>query len=286
MLFENIDNKQTDRIFKLISSDQRFIEKKRLLENMYKKFLPYADKNFHDLIMKDFHDRFWEMYLGYYFLENGFELKQKENDRGPDIQIFDPLIVNIEATISTGGKGLDSVKEPEMEKGSQVPHDQICLRYLSSINYKFEKYIKYLEDGTIIKNEPYVIAINGFKVPYKYLGTNPPDIVKSVFAIGNEYLNINIDTGSVNKIGFLYQSSIKKVNDSEVSKTIFQNNRFSGISGIIFSEVDFFHMPEVIGRDLLFIHNPLAKNPLPRGWLKSGREYWAEDSKLFCRLLE
>lgn len=286
MLFRNNDYKQTDRIFNLISSDQRFIGKKRLLENMYKKFLPYADKNFHDLIKKDFHNRFWEMYLGNYFLEKKFKLKQKENDKGPDIQIIKPIIVNIEATISTGGEGLDSVKEPELEKVVAVPHDQICLRYINSIDCKFDKYIKYLRDGTIKKDEPFVIAINGFIVPHRYSDIDPPNIVKSVLPFGDEYFNINIETKRVIDRGYFYQPFIKKVNESEVSKTLFQDEKYSGISGIIFSVVDIFNMPEIMGKEFIFIHNPLAKNPLPRGWLRSGREYWAEDSQLVYRLLE
>jgi len=48
----------------------------------------------------------------------------------------------------------------------------------------------------------------------------------------------------------------------------------------LYSNVDPVNYPETFGEGFIFIHNPLAKNPLPKNIFKFVKEFWIEDDCL------
>ena len=72
--------------------------------------------------------------------------------------------------------------------------------------------------------------------------------------------------------GFHHQASISKSNGSEIATDIFLDEKYQGISAILYSCVDLCNRPDKLGQDYIFIHNPFAKNPVKEGLLGVGRE--------------
>lgn len=273
-----------DNEFLSLLNETRFIKEKEILELMWEKYEPFADNQFQIEIRNQFHARYWEMYLGYTLLLLGFNLKKKKYQIGPDLEIDSINGIVIEATTSSGGTGEDSIKMEKLNPGETewcfVPDNQIILRYRSSIEDKFKKLTKYISNGIIDDNQPFIIAINGRHVPYSILDDEPPNIIKALFPIGNPFVTLDKDFNKIIKQGYHYQPKISKKNQEQISTKIFLDPSYASISGIIFSNSDIFNFPNVIGMDLILIHNPLATNPLNFGWLQIGREYWIENSLL------
>ncbi len=66
----------------------------------------------------------------------------------------------------------------------------------------------------------------------------------------------------------MYRSS-----GSSIETDLFLNPDYQGLSGIIYSQKDLFNLPSQMGDEFIFVHNPLAKNPIPDEYFKFGVEY-------------
>jgi len=259
---------------------------KRNIEDMWSLYKPYADKDFLQEVRKDFHPRFWEMYLGFSLIKQERSLVPYDKRKGgPDLLILiDKLKVWLEAVAPTAGGSADAVPERECGVVTDVPDEQIKLRYCSAIDKKYEKYKDYTKKKIILEDDCYVIAVNGGAIPSASKEIDIPRIVRCVLPFGNEVIEINIDSLEVLDVHHQYQDASYKKSGSPVSTNIFLNSDYDGISAILFSNVNALNYPNYPGNDFVLIHNPRAKNPLPRGFIELGREYWVENSTLKHRL--
>jgi len=256
---------------------------KRNIEDMWSLYKPYADNNFLQEVRKYFHPRFWEMYLGFSLIKQGISLVPYDKHKGgPDLLILsDKLKVWLEAVAPTAGTSADAVPEIECGVVRDVPDEQIKLRYSSVIDEKYEKFKKYTKKKIILEDDCYVIAVNGGAIPSASKEIDIPRIVRCVIPVGNEVIEINISSLEVLDVHHQYQDASYKKSGSPVSTNIFLNSdNYDGISAILFSNVHALNYPNYPGNDFVLIHNPRAKNPLPRGLIQLGREYWVENSTL------
>lgn len=274
---------------RIFSEDEKIIESmfskddKGNIEHMWSLYEPYADKNFLQKARKNFHSRFWEMYLGYSLINKKLPLTLYDNRKGgPDLLISSgKLKIWLEAVAPTAGGGANVVPEIEIGVGSRaVPDEKIKLRYRSVIKEKYEKYHTYIKKQIILKDECYVIAVNGGAIPSAEKELDIPRIVRCVLPFGNEVIQIDINSLEVLDIHHQHQGTSYTESGSPVSTDIFFNSDYDGISAILFSNVDALNYPNYPGNDFVLIHNPVAKNPLPIGFIKLGREYWVENSTL------
>jgi len=248
------------------------------MEDLWRKYKPYADKNFRQQIQIDLDSRFWEMYLACTLLDNSIPILN--TGKGPDFLIKQNAgRIWIEAIAPTSGADVNVDRVPEMKLGvaSRVPDEQIILRYSSAIKEKYDnKYNKYVGDGVIASNDAYVIAINGCKIPSAIMELEVPRILKAVFPIGYKQIKIDTKTGIVIDTGYQFRNKIGRSLGSEVRTDIFLNPKYSNLSGVPFpfSLASVRKVPEKMGEDFVFIHNPLATNGIPKGFLKVGREYF------------
>jgi hypothetical protein len=99
---------------------------------MWREFQPLADSNFLDRFPFEFHQRWFEMYLGATLRNAGLEVRAPKP--GPDFQILaNGQRIHVEAVCATRGNPLhdDAVPEPVYRDAdgnpvvSQVPHDLI-----------------------------------------------------------------------------------------------------------------------------------------------------------------
>jgi len=259
-----------------------------ILEKLWARYEPYADSNFRTAIASDFHSRFWEMYLAVTLLDLGFQLRPRREmgEEGPDICISSAETnIWIEA-IACGASPSDNTESENGfdENGFESVDESVILRYTSAIDEKFRKYGKYVNRGIVSNSEPFLIAVNGSRVPFSLPDNNPsdriPNIIKAVLPFGNYAIWVDPETNRIVKDGYTYREEIVKLSGNKVSTNIFLNPKYTGVSGILFSNLDISKPREKYGDDLLFFRNPIALNPLPAGWLKAGIEYRLEGKKL------
>jgi hypothetical protein len=198
---------------------------------------------------------------------------------GPDILIEDSCgRIWTEAIAPTSGDENNPDQVPLLQIGepTQVPEEQIILRYASAIREKFEnKYYKYLDNGVILPADTYVIAINSCKIEAALMESAAPKILKAVFPIGHRQITIDKKSKKIIHDGFKLRNSITRAKGVAVATDLFLNPKYENLSGIVYSGVGIRKIPERIGEDFVFIHNPLAKNPISHGFLKVGTEYIA-----------
>jgi len=245
------------------------------MEDLWCKYLPYADRHFRQQMQVDLDSRFWEMYLACTLLEKSIPLSS--TDTGPDIFIEDENGRTwMEAIAPTSGADTNPYRVPDMKLGvaTVVPDDEIVLRYCAAIKEKYNnKYHNYVENVLIMPTDAYVIAINSCKIETAIMETDTPRILKAVFPIGNWQVTIDKKTGAVIDTGYQLRFNIKRVEGVAVRTDLFLNPDYTNLSGVLYSRISVRNVPEKMGEDFVFIHNPLATNQLPYGFLKVGREY-------------
>ena len=280
-LFEPFQN-ISDQRYILARDDPRFHKEKEFLERLWSVFEPFADPDFKSELAKQFQPRFWEMYLACTFIEAGFNLIPRKCSYGPDIHFkYNRKNFWVEATAPDAGSGIDAVPGyPEGCNVIRVPEEQILLRLTNSIHEKSQKYIEYLDLGLISGEDIYIIAINGYDIPSIRQSDEIPFIVKSVLPFGNLTVTIDIDKMKSIDTFYSYRGYIKKRSGANVPTKTFQNPDFSYISGIIFSIADLWNLPQSLGCDFLFVHNPLAKHRIDLDWLCKGKVFWVEENQL------
>jgi len=249
-----------------------------ILEKLWARYQPYADANFKTAIASDFQSRFWEMYLAVTLLDLGFNLRRRLElgNEGPDISI---QTENTNIWLEAIACGTIPDDFAESENGDPID-ESVILRYTSVIAEKFNKYEKYLQEGILSDSEPYIIAINGSRVPFALQVDNRaniiPDIIKSVMSFGDYAIVVDQCTNQIVKSGYTHRPHIIKPSGKSVQTNIFLDQKYAGISAILYSNMDITGIPNEYGNDILIFHNPIAANPLPRGWLRVGYEYCLE----------
>lgn len=242
-------------------------------ERLYERYHPYADRHFLSEVKKQFHQRTWEMYLGCSLLDRSISFVSK--DIGPDILIEESgNKIWIECIACTKGEGEDRVPTLQYGVAQNVPDDEMVMRIVSGLKTKYEKYESYLERGIVSGNDHLIIAVSAgsFDHPEAF-----PLILHSVFPIGYPTLSFPIDGGEpVN--GWTTRPFRTKKNGSQVPTTFFVNGQHTEISGVIYCKNNVLNHSTILGDDILVVHNPQAKNPLPSSGLNSFKQYKPDEN--------
>jgi hypothetical protein len=107
--------------------------------------------------------------------------------------------------------------------------------------------------------------------------------LKAVLPIG--WPKVTLDTHSHTAVdaGFEYRPEIMRNSGTNVPTTSFLDPKYEAISAVLYSRAGVSQLPRRMGEDFIFIHNPLAKNPVPLGFLKLGKEYYEQkNSELYA----
>ena len=251
------------------------IEARRFCEQLWQNFYPYADNHFLIEIQRDFYSRFWEMYLACSLMEMGAKIFCPKP--GPDIGIdTNNGTIWFEAVAPGAGapNSKDRVKIHKDFEDYNVPEEQIILRYRNAIYEKYNtKYFEYIEKGIVKKDDPYVIAINGCKIPSSRTDINPPRIVRSILPIGFPQVTFDKKSNIITNQTYQYRDRVTKNSGSDVSTKIFFNDFYNNLSAILFSNVDPTNRSKLFGQDYILTHNHRANNPVQKAIIKRGVEY-------------
>lgn len=247
-------------------------ERREKFDKLWAKYKPYADRHFLNQIRTNFHQRSWEMYVGKVFLEKKLIMQSK--NEGPDFVIDKTAYVECVAPTKGDPAKPDSVPKMRFGIAQDVPTDKMILRITQAIKDKaLEQYEKWKSKNWFDSKMSFVIAVNtgDLAFPQDYFGI--PIIIKALFGLG--FMQISRDSNQ----GYSWRESIKK-GDSEVPVNYFSNEKFSFVSGVLFSDKLVLDHPDNIGEDCLFVNNPFAKNPANDEFIKLFKSWTAsKDSK-------
>jgi hypothetical protein len=270
------------------------------LENLWTKYSRFVveQSNFTVEMKAQPFARIWEMYLGCALSECGLVLERKK-EAGPDIKLSKPRVW-VEAVVSTDGQKSQTNDQPTSRVPEVLlhesmwggpPEDDIIWRCATSIDEKRKKFTRYLERGLITETEPCVIGLNVHKTSFaqydhQHTENHIPLIAKVLFGYGKcVALQLHdrrglLPTISIDGFHYQYRSSVFE----SVPTDIFFQESASAVSALIISKEGFWswhhRIPKSLSENFMVIHNPLARNPLPRKWLRNGYEIWIEQGQL------
>jgi hypothetical protein len=281
-----------DETYRFIRDDPDGAEAKAFVERLWSFFAPYADRSFRADIARCFPTKFWEMYLAFGLAKQGAKLepilsgRQARGSRnGPDLRLSGLThSVWVEATVAFDGTGDNRVPKECIGTEQDIPSDQLILRYLNRIDAKFKQLCGHLRRGIVKDTDPYIIAINSRSLSFARYEPDLQRIVQALFPFGNLVATLHRTMeGWVGSVDYSYRDEIKTKLGEPVPTNVFLDQKYEGISAVLFGPSDVWNLPPneaQIGLDCTLIHNSMARNKIPHRWLKCGREYWVEDNQL------
>lgn len=266
-----------------------------LIEHLWADYRPPSDPHFLEDAKQHFHQRTWELYLWHVLKKYG-HAPQKSGSIGPDFFFLSGEgKVWVEAVAPGRGSGpdavpklrtinemLDSGEEPIAQ---QVPEEAIILRFTHAMREKLKKYEAYRSKGIVQSEDRFIIAINGCEATDYRGEPSVPYLIKAAIALG--HLQISFDPAGVELSRGSYQRRelIRKKNQELVTTDLFLRNEYRSVSTVLYSPKDICNIPESVGSEMYYFHNPLAVNPLSPGIFRFCREYRAdlEEGMLDCQ---
>jgi type I restriction enzyme S subunit len=226
------------------------------------------------------------MYLWYVLNSHGFS-PTKPGSKGPDYCFRSGKETTwVEAVTPGRGEGQDAVPRLRflndmLETGEKpiaqdVPEEAILLRFTHALDEKRKKYEEFRSEHIAKSTDPFIIAINGC-VATDYRGDPPvPYVIKATIGLG--HLMVSFDPRGKEPPSSSYQrrEQVLKRNQEPIPTNVFLREEYRGISGVLYSPKDICNIPEKVGSEMYYFHNPQAKNPLSFGLFKFCREYWVD----------
>jgi len=231
-----------------------------------------------------FWSRIWEAMLYGRFHYLGWSVSGRSS--GPDLHLTAPTgPALVEATVPSP-EGLPSEwLDRQPGRVYSMPHEQMLLRWTSSLYDKKEKHLEDISRGQADATMPFVIAINSCRLslhPEAYGITQWPFAVEATFPIGPLAVPVDRSTG---KFGETYQSlrfSVNKRPDCPIPTDNFLDPDYVCVSALIgcaSCHADDATLAEFNDQPPYYlVYNPLATNPLPQNWLPGAIEYAAVES--------
>ena len=250
-------------------------ERRKKFNKLWQTFKPLADKCFLSDIKKHFHQRTWEMYFGNVLLDK--KLFIKSENKGPDFIVNENIYIECVACTKGDKNNSDSVPEmyvarnPNQVQVQDVPTDKMILRITNSIKEKATKqYSRWKNKNWFNKKALFIIAINTGDLDHVE-DSNMPNSIKALF--GFQFMQINLKNGKKN---YSHRNKIDKFNKNPVPVNHFISDKFSFVSGVLFSNKSVLNHPANIGDDCIFVNNPFAKYSVDKSFAKLFNNWYAE----------
>lgn len=227
-----------------------------------------------------FFSRVWEAILYQKFMDQGWNVSG--TGEGPDFSLEKTSAghVLVEATVPSP-KGLPPEWLDNRDGVKEMPHEQMVLKWTSSLAAKGSKHTADIKKNTVDANTPFIIAINACrlaKMQEDFGISGYPFSVEAVFPIGPKQAKVNKATGEIGELYQGWRHEIKKpTTGTEIPTDNFLNPDYSHVSALI-GCASIFHQNNGNTNLPIFylVHNPLADKPLPQGWLPDAIEFQAD----------
>ena len=255
------------------------------LQLLWSTFKPHCPEVTHFLkdAMKNPHQRWWEMFLAWIFVEKKSQLHPVAQD-GPDLAVGTKSgEVLVEAVAPLPGTGKDAAVRRYVTKNTYtLDRRAIRLRYGSVVYDKLKQLRSRLTSNVVSESDPYIVAVSGSAIEDSDAHKGIPEITNILFGLEGSGLSIPIDGGEPSPVALGEKTIRKHSSATDIDSGLFhivEGDEFvyKGISGVLFSSrriVDC--RPKHVGDDFIFVPNPNATNPLPANLFGFGRSYTFE----------
>jgi hypothetical protein len=249
-------------------------------EEMWRLFQPLADPNFLERLPFEFHQRWFEMYLGAGLVSAGLDVSAPTPGRGPDFEIrADGRRVYVEAVCATAGDPLheDAVPEPIYRDAegnavcAPVPHDRITLRLAHSVRAKLNAFDRYRGAGLVRSDDACVIAVNLREIPHAWADAKE-FFFRAVYGVGNRYMVIDPQAREVVATGREHRTLLTRASGAAEEVAPMLDPNHEDVCAILGSSADAWNMREPFGDDFVLMPHASALAPLPRGLIRRGAE--------------
>ncbi|MDP3999835.1 MAG: hypothetical protein Q8Q11_00140 [bacterium] len=248
-----VDNPKLDRDY---IAGAVYENNRNRIEKQWQQFKPYADPDFLPELGRQFRRRMWEMNMGCLFLDSGFTLLPKKSADGPDLQTQN---FHIECVCPARGSGDFEVPLTSTEM-KPIPKDLLKLRIANALQEKEKQYSAWVENSTVSRDKPRIIAINlGDLSAWSVMGhghDDPSIVEEALFGFGDEEVHYDAKTFEVIRVSRAQRKSVPK-GQSPVDLGFFLDNQHASLSAVIGSQEMF-----VDPWDIEVLHNPYAANPV------------------------
>jgi hypothetical protein len=278
----------------LKSEDTNVIRQR--LEDLYGQHAAFLDDDFYEKFPLATNQRYWELSLAH-FLRQQFTLEKnpqkKQKKKCPDFSFkHEGQTIWIEAVTPTQGTKENRVPDRIINWPPEVscpPKEKIILRYQTSLRAK-AKYFQSCKKESVVKDEDVqIIALSSADLPTSTKtdgATGDPFILSALFPIGDYQIHHN--RSQIVGGGYSYQEDRINANGASVSYFFKPSELImdkdipnAHITGVLYHDLDMCILlndewENIHKNQMYFIHNPFAKNPIPKGLFQCGHEYTAE----------
>jgi hypothetical protein len=258
-------------------SHSRAAAARELCEQLWGDFWDLADANFIERFPFEFHQRWFEMYLGAALRRAGLNVGAPKP--GPDLQVVvDDRRIHIEAIAPTAGhpQHADAVREPVYRDAEgnliavQVPHDRITLRLASAFRAKADVFDRYRRDGHVAPDEACVIAINLREIPHAWADAGE-SWFRTLYGVGNRFVGID-PAGGPTVEGRDHRMLLQRAGGAQEDVAPLLRDEQAAISAVLGSSADVGNVPNLLGGDFVLMPHATARSPYPSAFIRRGVE--------------
>lgn len=246
-------------------------------ESLWRDFADLADANFLDRLPFEFHQRWFEMYLGAALRRAGLEVAAPKP--GPDFRVtVGGKRIHIEAIAPTAGNPLhaDFVQEPVYTDAAgrptaaRVPHDQITLRIAAAFRAKADAFDRYRRDRHVGADETCIVAINLRDIPHAWADAEDYWF-RAFYGVGDRFVAIN-PAGAPAIEGRDHRTLLHRASGAPEDVAPLLRAERAEIAGVLGSSADVGNVPNPTGDDFLLMPHKTPRSPYPRGFVNRGAE--------------
>lgn len=256
---------------------ERCAQARAFCEDIWRDFHDLADKQFVERFPFEFHQRWFEMYLGAGLRRANLEVTAPKP--GPDFRVMvEGRPIYIEAVAPTGGDPLhaDAVLEPAYRdddgtpRAVQVPHTKITLRIADSFRRKADVFDRYRRDGYVGKGDPCIVAINLNDIPQAWVDAQEY-WYRALYGVGDMFITLD-RAGHATTAGRQHRELLERASGAIEDVAPLRNPDRAAISGVLGSAAGAGSLPNPLGDDFLLMPHSASHAPYPRGLVKRGAE--------------
>ena len=254
MSFFREKSSKEDTLYARIRDYESYASVKSQIETFWKQCESYAPKSFLKNIQleENFHQRWWEMYLGIGLINLNFDIKTSPKDEGPDFQIILPnQTIWIEAVAPKPGVTEEAL--PEIFEGvHDLPEKQFLLRLIKILKAKKDGFHKYVHDKLVTEKDCCIIALSSCALNQfgSLMDFPTPAPLKVLIGAGNLVLS---KSGSFIN---LREKIVESTGRNEEEVKLFEFPEFKIISGILYSTTDPLNSPDRPEKTFQLFLNP------------------------------
>lgn len=273
-------------LFEHLKSCESKAEVREYFENMHTRATSsmLLEKDFLRKFPHEVPQRWWELFVSNWLLSQPKVTSLGSHPAGPDFR-FEHCnkICWLECTVPWP-KADDRrirIDSPTLRKSGTVRPEPYILAITSAVRDKIPQLKRAAKDSDIC-----VVAINlctGVDVDLAE-SEDPSLLFQAFLGIGPTAHEIPVINGEaiLEEMSEVptFRETISKDNGTQINVRGFLDGSLALISGILYSIHRYVDCPNPQTTDLLFLHNPTAANPLPRGSLAQVKEYVVEKDHL------